>query len=366
MAVAIINHTDASVTFGGTGTWTTESNASAYGGNVRKNTSVGATVTINWTGRALLIMSAMNINGADFTVTTDGVTRPNVYATGENPSTVVTTLYRTPFVLERGLSDSAHTTVITAVAGGRANELYFNAYMPISGAKFAPILGNINSLGHSWPNGIGASHISRSFPYVLTGYLSEVLSRHLKLTTRTAIGAAHCSSQGNLPTCIEQIIAAATDSANGRPEFMTIDYGINDLRTSGHGVAPGLYIQFLRTALILIEEVFKVGSDAASMKVSVGSIGHVPPYNYNGVMAVSGDFNASIEGLELALIMQRRLIDSFGWCNYADIYEMMNRSDDLIRPNFSADGLHPNNSGHKVIANAHLYALVPVNPRPAN
>lgn len=356
-------HTDAAFAFTdaagtGAGSWSTDTNAGWSGGTARKTSTVGDKVTITWSGRSLYLFTGLfSSNNLDISVTTDGVTRSNTIATTEGG----TTLYRAPVVIERGLTDGPHTTVLQGVATGSYANLHINAVVIITGTRQTAGTGQYTACGDSWSVGTGAP-VNASGGYVakVRRQLAAVLQRDVASTVRGVGGAGLTTfSTQNIANGIQQITSAKADT----PEFLSLGFGVNDIRTAAFGpaTAPGLFGSLWRTTLCFTEDVF----DVSSVKVCASTPGWLaPPIRYatrQTTGSLQAGFVGGLDTYELGVDAARQVFTEFPWLRVADIYAAMDRRTQLLYPNAAGDlGLHPNDAGHGVIAQEIIRAFNPV------
>ncbi|MCF0059964.1 SGNH/GDSL hydrolase family protein [Dyadobacter chenwenxiniae] len=351
----------------GAGSWASISAAGSLGGSHRKSTTIGDKVTISWTGRALYLYIVQDSGGADFTITTDGVTKQFKETCNERDSVHRQKgFYRVPICLERDLFDGPHITVIQSVATtiqstptAPAFNLYVEGHVSISGIRTKPASNTriINTTGDSWTVGVGATTLSNSYVSLLVRELSRASKQEWTLNNKAASGAAIVNTDtNNIITIFEQIVSS---NANA-PNSLTIQSGVNSLRSFGNGESAGQFIGYLRTALMLVEDIF----DTSEMKVVVGTPGFISSHfrmvkmTYFNTILTTASYSQG--EYELAVRLVRGLKNQFPWLRIADVYAAMNEDPKLVYPNNDPFdlGLHLNNSGHGVVASPYIESLM--------
>ncbi len=121
-----------------------------------------------------------------------------------------------------------------------------------------------------------------------------------------------------------------------KPDLVVIQYGLNDMRA---GTPLGLFAEVMQH---LIDRIRK-GTDAAIMLANVAHMtgyGSYPPFCV-GSDAANHAYNLAIAHLGVV-----------NGLPVADIHTAMDHADNLVHP----DGVHPNDLGHEVIAQAFFTA----------
>ena len=262
MASAIvteIQETDPSLSK--SGTWTTVTGGQYSGGSAVQSSTIGNTATLSFSGRAGYLLTqtfhhGMPTGGA-FTYTVDGQSYGQVEC--QNDSTQAPFAYPRVLVpLARGLTDGAHTLVMTVSVAGPVT---VDSFLVVSGSKQTPQPGLLVSLGDSWTKGSGAQDTGlAAYPNRLSSLLQAKLGRPVTLVRKGAGGdALHCidgaangdsTRSGGMHRAYLDILQASALTANGGyPEFVTYLFGVNDLRSSllgaldagGQNVSPGTF-----------------------------------------------------------------------------------------------------------------------------
>lgn len=337
------------------GTWSTDTNAGWSGGSANKSSTIGDSVTINWTGRSLYLFTAQASYLADLQVTTDGAQRS---ALRSGVATPFGTVYRAPICIERNLADGAHTTVLRSVTTGTNTQIFINSVVVVSGSRATATTGNYSACGDSWSVGSGAAVPSAGYTDKVSRRMSAWLGRDIALTKRGISGAGLANKPAtNSTNAIQQVAAAVTANV---PEMMTMLFGVNDLATTNSFAAqtPGLFAENWRTTLQFVEDVF----DTSSVKIAAGTPGYVSPAYRWGMRQNAGTIFTGAGGgdtYELGVNAARSVFAEFAWLAVADVYAAMDRRTLLVYPNANADlGLHPNEQGHSVVADELVHALL--------
>ena len=131
-----------------TGTWGTVSNTVYSGGSAMQSSTAGASATFSVSGRAIWLVTQTSEAGGQFTVTIDG----QPYQTGSCFGVGLVARYRVLYPLARGLTDGAHTVVITALT---AAPVTIDSLIVVTGATIAPVAGNLVALGDSITSAMG-------------------------------------------------------------------------------------------------------------------------------------------------------------------------------------------------------------------
>jgi lysophospholipase L1-like esterase len=121
-----------------------------------------------------------------------------------------------------------------------------------------------------------------------------------------------------------------------QPDLVVIQYGLNDMRA---GTPLGLFAEVMQD---LIDRIGK-GTRAAMM---LGNVAHMTGY---------GDYAPFCAGSDETNHLYNLAIAHLGAVNglpVADVHAAMNHADGLVHP----DGVHPNDMGHEVIAQAFFTA----------
>jgi lysophospholipase L1-like esterase len=346
-------YTDPSFTF--SGSWGTNSNAAWNGGAAAVSSVIGDQVTINWTGHSLYLLGAKFSTGVDFTVQTDGVPRlTNQTMFSSNPKTV----YRYPIKLESGLTDGAHTTVLKSIVTSTFNQYMINGIIAVSGTPAAPTANVYDACGDSWTTGQGALVLDAGYAYQVRRRIGLALGTDLTFHNNGFSGSALANKDAqNSTNAIEQIITAA----GHQPQYLSLMFGINDLGNSeGYNLqSPGMFAELWRTTLQFVQEMFNTSSTI----IVAGTPGNISPaYRWtlkqNAGTLILG-FAGGLDAYEMGVNAARSVFSEFSWLRVADVYAAMDRRTALNYPNSSGDlGLHPNESGHQVVADEFAHAFL--------
>ena len=383
MATAIVSEIqENNAAISTTGTWTTLSGTQYSGGTALQSTTNGNTLTLTFTGRSLYVLTQTyhhnGPTGGAFTFTIDG----NQYGQVEcqNDSTQASTVYPRVLVpLARGLADASHTLVITTTV---LTNVTVDSFLVVSGAKQAPTSGLLVCLGDSWTRGSGAQDAGLSdYPNRLQSLVQSKLGRAVTLQ-RKGVGGdkLHCGDATNhgdsvqvggmYRTFLDVLSSSALAANGGYPEFLTYLFGANDLRSSlmsaldgsGGNVSPGTFGRHLLGVLCLLEDVLPVtATDGYLCKVAIGTPQYLAPWYHVHQAQASGltTFSQGLDAFEEAVAVTRSVVAQFPWCRLAQVYEALDGRDYLLYPNAANDqGLHPNESGHGVVAMEFARALL--------
>src|SRR5919199_4208960 len=383
MASAIvteIQETDPSLSK--SGTWTTVTGGQYSGGSAVQSSTIGNTATLSFSGRAVYLLTQTFHHGLPtggaFTYTVDGQSYGQVEC--QNDSTQAPFGYPRVLVpLARGLTDGPHTLVLTVSVAGPVT---VDSFLVVSGSKQTPQPGLLVSLGDSWTKGSGAQDTGlAAYPNRLASLLQAKLGRPVTLVRKGAGGdALHCidgaangdsTRSGGMHRAYLDILQAPALTANGGyPEFVTYLFGVNDLRSSllgaldagGQNVSPGTFGRHLCGVLCFLEDTLPVtAADGRQTKVAVGTPQYVSPWYHVGQAQASGGntFPQGLDAFEQAVAVTRSVVAQFPWCRLAQVYEALDGRDYPLYPNAANDqGLHPNESGHGVVAMEFARALL--------
>ena len=162
--------------------------------------------------------------------------------------------YRVLIPLGRGLTDGAHTVVLTSVTTA---QLVVDSLLVVSGATVTPISGQLATLGDSITAGYGLANQLSSWPARLGDLLGRKLGRPFALTNRGVSGDSLFGIDAAHPGGMYRIY---NDLASLHPEILTVMFGTNDLLLNG--TLPGEYAGHLLSALQLLEDLFAVSQMA--------------------------------------------------------------------------------------------------------
>jgi lysophospholipase L1-like esterase len=199
-------------------------------------------------------------------------------------------------------------------------------------------IGSVVVFGESTAAGMCATTEDRRWANRFVELVGRFQSEPLRLIN-SAVSASVVSPRSS---CYE---ASAKPSAEERldqaviahkPDLVVIQYGLNDMRAN---TPLGLYAEVMQS---LIDRI-RAGSAAA---ILLGNVAHMTAYDGYAPFCAGSDklnhiYNAAIAHLGLA-----------NGLPVADIHTAFNHCDALIHP----DGVHPNDLGHEVIAQAFFTA----------
>jgi lysophospholipase L1-like esterase len=351
-----------------TGTWSLQSTTAASGGSWQKSTTFGDTVTVQFTGRALYLLCTTTKFYGAFTLTIDGVAVPGLFSTTPASSSAlgsIPTYYRILMPLARNLVDTTHTAVLTifqtdANAGSYAG-LGVDSFIVLSGARGTPTTGNYVPIGDSWTNGVGATQYENGYPLRVQQWLGQQLKRGI---TRFSAGAVNGACLFTIDaTHVGGHYQALSTVCTNTPEFLTILYGVNDLRQTYQGGSVGDYLRQTHSLLCFLEDAL----DTTQVRVAIGTPGYISggylSYKANvSLAAVVGAAGSGIDAYEEAVRGVKQMGALFPWLRVADVYGAMGRRAGLVLPNAVGDfGLHPNDPAHGVIAAEMFGALMGTN-----
>lgn len=164
-------------------------------------------------------------------------------------------------------------------------------------------------------------------------------------------------NQGIGATVLQNSAPAAVNNGRDRyyaaivlrfPTQVFILYGLNDIRFNGASFTAAAYQAQLGEVAAGI-----IASGVPAGNITIGS----PPYVNPAFYASGSPFDAGSVTKHLIYREAARAVAKAYGCKFADVYQTMlvSGGNSLM----SADGIHPNDAGHQVIANAMLNALVP-------
>lgn len=429
LTVTEIKNTSGSVTLTGGG-WADAAggfatNAFPSSTTLKVTSTSGNTCTVSWTGRALYLNFQAYISYGAFTNVTDGVTIAGDFSCANGPVNTDGTAAlsgiepRTLIAICRGLTDTTHTTVLTCqknvfrtVSSGSLG-LSIDSFIAISGNQLSPTAGSYVSLGDSWGGGQGAfQSLDNGYPYIVTRNLQQSLKRTIALNNGALSGSCwfagdNSSKLGVLWRLFGADPTFGTLGGNGlsgmlsyAPEFVSLLLGANDLRSMssggqylGYGSSALDFARHVNTALAFIEDTLDVyGAFGTPVKVAMCSPGYLTP---NIMWSTTTTFQSStspfdsggLSTFEQATFLTEKVVARYPWARYAGVFESMAYDDDFLLPNnqtgqsvqgfnyvtYTTDtGLHPNDSGHAIIAEEISQALLsgttnlPLNNPPTN
>jgi lysophospholipase L1-like esterase len=142
-----------------------------------------------------------------------------------------------------------------------------------------------------------------------------------------------CYDASHKPSAEERLDDAVISH---KPDLVVIQYGLNDMR-AGTPVGP-----FAEVVQDLIDRIRK-GTDAAVM---LGNVAHMTAYDGYAPFCAGSDETNHIYNLAIAHLGAANRLP------VADVHGAMNHADNMVHP----DGVHPNDLGHEVIAQAFFTA----------
>jgi lysophospholipase L1-like esterase len=358
-----------------TGTWANSSNTGSnpLSTNVKVTTHVGDTATVVFTGRALYLLTETYQTRGPFTVTIDGNPVTGDFHCQNSPTAATDSLLSNPggayydrvlVPIASGLTDNvSHTAVLTcaqttvrSVAG--ASGLAVDAFIVVSGQQLSPTAGIYVPLGDSWGTGGGQPYFyDFVYPYVVTRALQAALQRSITIQNGCRSGSLYCASAGTgavggmsrLFTGDDTWGTAAVNGLYGllsfSPEFVTILFGANDLRSeasggsyTANGVSAADYARHVVGTLQFMQDTLDVvGTYGTPVKVAIGTPPYLPPNMlWDSVQTYAGSSTFTIAGLdnvEFAVALTRRVCDRYSWVRCAGIFEAMQYNDSLLIPN---------------------------------
>lgn len=327
MPAATINEIDDATTSGPNNVaysagWTPQTSTTHFETNATTHTSstVNATATVTMSGRCLYLIASTASAANSFSVMVDGVALPGVYSTYAVQIAGLT-LVRQLTPLVRGLSDGAHTVVITLLTGS----LIIDGFLIITGAKGTPVAGNVTVLGDSYVVGTGATTANiGGWAYILCRTMAALLRRPVTPIIKGSSGESLFGSgqAGAQYRCVADFIGQ-------QPEFGAILYGANDI---SNAVCIPDWIRNLTSMLTLIEDCL----DTSQGTFAFGG----PP--------LKGPELQNLTEQESTLQATRHVLTKFPWCRYVDVYETQDGRNDIY--DWTTTGLHPNDQGHALIA----------------
>ncbi|MBQ8586781.1 MAG: DUF2961 domain-containing protein, partial [Oscillospiraceae bacterium] len=243
--------------------------------------------------------------------------------------------------LYRGLSSDMQAMVINGLLAAdrtaldnheSANALFLKTCMEISRnnlreEKIGAPFGTYVAVGDSITEGSGALHTEDNWVYTLGDLITALQGSKVNTIDKGISGTRMCSDVGYAPAAkdtVQEYIVA------NHPDLLTISYGINDYHVGT------TYETFISTYDTYLAEVKAGCPNAVVMVLGLGAKGNFDES--------SGDilkWNAGIKALA----------EKYDFI-YADTYHNLRGVEWLL-----ADGLHPNNAGYRVMANAVLRAL---------
>lgn len=360
--ITIVEQTDPSVTFTGAG-WSTDGSSSNSGGSAQKTTGSGDTCTFVTpiACRSIYLMHAVLNSGAIYGVSVDGVNQQGQFSIySGNQSTggfyrVLTPLYRSGVG-----ADAVHTVVLTNPAGG--NTLWVDGFVLVSGAKGTPLPGVYVAMGDSWTTGTGAVNVRGAYAPKAAAILQARLKRPIQLVNLGLAGDELWGQTSVKTGALYRTIAALAN----QPEFLSYLFGANDLSNQQATVPAGEFGKNINSLCCLLEDALDTSlinpTDASHTKVAIAT----PPWLGPGVLAnsalVATPTLASLtDNLETAAALTRATLAAFPWVSMADVFSAMDYRSSLMVPNNAGDfGLHPNDTGHGVIAGEIARALLSV------
>lgn len=331
------------------------------------------TVTITFSGRSLWAVLATDPTFGYCTVSIDGAAPYAAGSQGINPLPGINhqmsglasqKLYRVLAPLARDLSDGPHTCVI---AGANPQPIVLDSLLVVTGPRGTPTYGNAVVVGDSLSTGGGANVTTSGkagYPEMLGLQLSAYLRRSINLIRKGAGGDNWHATDGLASGDASRtggMWRIFADAAPNAPEFLTFLFGTNDLRynaaTAGQpsgpsGVGMADFARHIEAALMFCEDVF----DVSQMRVAVGTPPHLSSWASWVAPNAAG---AAMSAFDEAVAVVHNVVAQFPWCAVALVSEDMDRRDNLVFPNGLADlGVHPNDHGHGVIAQAFVRALL--------
>lgn len=400
MALTVTELLNTNVAVSLVGTWADASgNASTFGApsspTLKVSSTLGSTVTINWTGRALYLLCQTHTSYGPFTVTLDGqsvlgdfhcsnaATNPNIGSTSGYFNRVLVPIHR-------GVADTSHTTVLTvaknsyhSVVGGIIG-VSVDSFVSISGNQASPTNGLYVALGDSWGTGGGAFNIyDNVYPYIVARQLQQQLNKSITLINACVSG--NCmfgiTGAGNVGGMYRLFGTDGffTGVTNNPPEYLSILYGANDLRAESSGgqyiglqASAADYERHLNNMMCFLEDTMDVyGTYGTPVKVISCSPPHLPAnMTHRSLQSFSASnpvryIGGGLTNFITAAKNTKSVVARFRWGRYCGIYEAMGFRDELLLPNnntgqtivgynnvtYTGDtGLHPHDMTHGFLA----------------
>jgi len=377
--ITVKQFTDASFSFtnsagSGAGSWAPVSDIGASNGAYNATSVLGDKFTHTWFGTDLYMYIGTGQNGADFTVTTDGVTRNSIQTCNSDKSIVPPMYLRVPVAIERGLTNGSHTTVIqgTNSLGGTGTSLYINTAFWVDNNKLVPGLSGgyrtLGCAGDSWTFGTGSLETNVRYTNLLQRALFENNGVDYLLNNVGVSGSGTITTPTiNLASFFDQAVTLLTTSTATVPSIFTFMFGINDVYYNKYFEFPSQVVKNIRTTLNFISDSTAVSGTTTGNFVNVvaATPGWIAPYFKQVLSQTSGSTAGSGTNymygyLAYDTILQqqlRSLFREFPWLGIADVYKSMDRNSGLIQPNGQDTGLHPNNAGHWLISDVFYRAI---------
>jgi lysophospholipase L1-like esterase len=365
MATTITQLLNTSGSFAFIGTWTPTTDAvNCASGRYMTSQTTGDTCTISWTGHSLYINVRLNpaagASGGYFTSNTDGQPQIELETAGNvvNGSPQYYSLKACSRRLDlTGLGDGPHTTILT-VAG--ANTSQIDTAVAISGQPAGLNKNSFVVCGDSISTGsTGLYQQGNVWPRMALRKLgmSNPTRTRTQLTNLAVTGTLISNLNGFNYQLLNQFMN------NGQqlfPKWLNFMYGVNDLSqyNSNHGT-PAEFLTNLDNALAFIEDVFQPAT--TGMVVTMGTAPYIHPLaNYQKSMAAGGYVQpvAGSQSYEMAVRGQLRISRRYPWLHVADIYNEMKRRSALFIPSAANDFVHPNDTGHGIIAEIMVAAML--------
>lgn len=202
--------------------------------------------------------------------------------------------------------------------------------------------------GDSITAGLGASGASARWANIVAADLgiglvnAGISSTVLQNTTQNTVTTIGGAAANNGRDTVASRVTAYTNAASR----VVILYGLNDLRLNDPAFTAANFQTDLGEIVDLI-----VADGVSADNIVIGS----PPYIPNASYSEYSPYNGGNAIKHAAYVAAATAVASAKGTRYADVYQAMadNGGDSLI----SGDGIHPNDSGHLVIANAFLAVI---------
>jgi lysophospholipase L1-like esterase len=224
-----------------------------------------------------------------------------------------------------------------------------DSFAVVSGALQTAQSGYMVAVGDSVTLGNGPFYTSNQPLNVANRWLQATLKRKMILTNLGVNGTMLYGLTGAAGQIINTMAVA-----NLPVEFMSLQYGINDISTLGASYGASHFLQQYHSLLCFIDDVW----DTKSINLAVWT----PPYT--SIATTYGRFIASdtagsqrngTEIYELMVQCMPLLLAAFPNCGLVRAYEISDRRAELLNPNISNDYFHHNDEGSAGLAMALFY-----------